>query len=149
MHRNRNFWHAGKVVAFPSELRQRLEVQQLKNSSADASSSSLRSEILLTIILVLARRSEKLTATLRFRSSCPLRSHTDVYLAIILNKIRCVNRFCNRKCSLVASFHSTQIFFRLVSSSVPQKFCGLPQNFCSTRETGAPENFVKLRRYTQ
>src|SRR3989338_5842725 len=43
----------------------------------------------------------------------------------------------------------SQIFFRLVSSSVPQKFCGLPQNFCSTRETGAPENFVKLRRYVQ
>ena len=92
-----------------------------------------------------ARRVGNTTATLRFRSSCPLRSHTEVYLAVILDKSRCVNRFCNGKCSLVASFHSTQIFFRLVSSSVPQKFCGLPQNFCSTRETGAPENFVKLR----
>ena len=85
-------------------------------------SSSLRS------LYLPLRSRQDLTATLRFRSSCPLRSHTEVYLAVILDKSRCVNRFCNRKCSLVASFHSTQIFFRLVSSSVPQKFCGLPQN---------------------
>src|SRR3989338_3523242 len=65
MHRNCGFWHARKVAAFLSELRQRLEVQQLKNSSADALSSPLRSEILLTIILVLARRSEKLTGIMR------------------------------------------------------------------------------------
>src|SRR3989338_3079583 len=89
------------------------------------------------------RSRQDLTATLRLRSVRPLRSHTEVYLAVILDKSRCVNRFCNGKCSLVSELHSTQIFFRLVSSSVPQKFCGLPQNFCFTREPGPPENFVK------
>ena len=76
-------------------------------------SSSLRS------LYLPLRSRQDLTATLRFRSSCPLRSHTEVYLAVILDKSRCVNRFCNRKCSLVASFHFTQIF------SISEKFPAL------------------------
>ena len=88
------------------------------------------------------RSREYLTATLRLRSVRPLRSHTEVYLAVILDKIRCVNRFCNGTCSLVSELHFTQIF----SPALFRK------NFVGCLKILAPrgrKNFVKLRRCIQ
>jgi len=68
-----------------------------------------------------ARRSTSITSFMRFRYGSPLRSHTEVKLAVYLDKSRCVNRFCNKKCSLVTTLHCTQIFSssEKFSSSVP------------------------------
>ena len=60
---------------------------------------------------------------MRFRYGSPLRSHTEVKLAVYLDKSRCVNHFCNSKCSLVTTLHCTQI---PPPSSENSQLCSVP-----------------------